>query len=359
MYLTLSIVLLFLFCTITIIIPLRFPGLLLRVTQVVRKKVGGESPEVTFSPPVPEEQRVGKLVRAWGGLSTVLFACTGLLDEGFMTGESSAIAVAVGYGVLSMFTSALCVLSFHALHSFIPNARVSETLSHCGLRGLWMMDSGKSQRSLQEALSSRLRASKKLCVIDVCGYELLGKGAGPTGGLLVDVLDQEREVPVYILLCKPDAKSLDPERRKTSVLQNLLAEMNVSHSIYLRRLSMTTEVVEILNEDRQKQAKIKIRFYKEKPAFRALLVDDSCVAIPWHPREESVDLPYVDIARESGSCSFYESYRRHFARLWGDPIELRETTPLRKNSLPERALSGSFAVRPAGWKAKKEAIKAL
>ena len=358
MYIALSVVLLFLFCTLTIIIPLRFPGRLLRIAHLVRKKVVGEYLEVAFPPALPEEQRIGRLARAWGWLATVIFASTALLDGSIMTGGSSAIAAGCGYGLLAMFTSALCVLSYHAFSSFLPNARVYETLNRCGLRGLWMMDSRKPHRDLQEELSSRLRASKKLCLVDVCGYELLGKGSGPSGGLLFDVLDQVREVPIYILLCKPDGESLDPERRKTSVLQNLLAEMDVSHSTYLRRLRMTTEAIETLNEDRPKHAKIKVRFYKEKPTFRALLVDDSCLAIPWHPREERVDLPYIDIAREADACSFYESYRRHFVRLWGNPIELRETTPLRKNGLPQLAVRGSLAVPPAEWKAKNATIKA-
>jgi hypothetical protein len=129
---------------------------------------------------------------------------------------------------------------------------------------------------------------------------------------------------------------------------------------------MTADAIEALNEGRDDATRIRVRQYGEKPTFRGLLLDDACIMIPWHPREERTEIACLEVARTAGCASLFESFRRHFIRLWGVPLDASERELARRAAqqaiqslqpagdeqdararrLPERAVSGSFAVRP-------------
>ncbi len=340
MYLAAAAFLAIAFCAITVIIPMKFPDLFRGLIDRIRDRLVGKS-EAAIVEPLAGSGVVSGL-RWWGALSLIAFVALGFLDGRLTVEHPVAVIASVSYMLLAGGAAATVVLLVAALRSILPSLRTLDVFRRGGLFAVWLVDCLHPNRRLRENLRKRISRSSKVCIVDVTGYELLGKGPGDAGAFLFSLLDQARHVPVYIALCKPDPDCIDPERRKVSVLQGLLGEMNMSHSTYLRRVSMTMDAVEVLNQSRDENAKISVRFYTEKPTFRAILLDNSCVAIPFHPREERARLAYVDILRSAIHPTLYESFRRHFGRLWGVPAQEQK----RRRMLPERAVSGSFAIRP-------------
>jgi len=71
-----------------------------------------------------------------------------------------------------------------------------------------------------------------------------------------------------------------------------------------------------MNQNRAADTQINVRFYNEKPTMRAVIFDESMVVFPWRPLVHTVDMPCLEVARQSAVPSFYETFRRDFARLW-------------------------------------------
>ncbi len=99
-----------------------------------------------------------------------------------------------------------------------------------------------------------------------------------------------------------------------TVYQTVLAEMGLPPPTYMLRLRKVMAEIDAMNRQRSPDAQIMVRFYNERPTMRAVFFDDSLMVFP--PQEQKHDLPCLEIARDSDLPSFYETFRRDFARMW-------------------------------------------
>ena len=111
------------------------------------------------------------------------------------------------------------------------------------------------------------------------------------------------------------------ERKLATVYQGVLRDLELEPPAYIRRLKQTLAAIETLNRDRGKDAQIDVRFYDEKPTMRAVIFDEVMLVSPWGARVDVAEVPYLEVARKSDTPTFYETFRRSFARLWGSAIK--------------------------------------
>jgi hypothetical protein len=166
------------------------------------------------------------------------------------------------------------------------------------------------------SLRARMAQSRQVGIVDVTGHLFFGRGAGATGTLFQEAIASLPNVPLHLLLFKPESGSVDPECKRATVFQTLLGEMEANEQTFAQRLNATLHAVGVLNSQRPPEGQVTVRFYSEKPAVRALLLDDAAFIAPWDAREENASLVFLEAARRSGGASLYETFRRHFSRLW-------------------------------------------
>ncbi|MBI4583046.1 MAG: hypothetical protein HY717_03335 [Planctomycetes bacterium] len=316
MYAALAFFVVLAYLLVTVVVPFRFvrwpEKLLGRLQGAVLDQVG----QVSFHVTSAEDKQALLWIRLWGGASAALFTLFGIFDGALIRNHPQAIATVGAYAILAMVLSGILLLSGLAYTAYLPRARGFRALNRCGFQALSVVDCLNPSKPLRERLSSQVRGTARVGSIDVTGYELFGKGPGPAGGLLYDALDAVRHVPVYLLLLKPESLAPDPEGRKATVFQSLLAEMNITPSNYMRRVRVTLEAIEALNENRPDEAKIRVRYYNEIPALRAVIFEESAIVFPWQPREGNNMLPFLEVARKAEEPTLYETFRRHLVRLW-------------------------------------------
>lgn len=318
MYTTFAAIVTIAFCAVSLLLAFRWPDRLLGlIVGILHLRHSRGS---TFACLDRHSAVTLRWVGAWGISCVLGLAVCVALNGSMFENQSSSLVAATASGFLATIFSSLLILGLVASRYFVPWARDRNNLTRCGFRSLWVPELGAKNRKLQEELRRRALASKMVGCLDVTGYKYLGRGPGPSGGLLYDVLDTARHVPVLVLLFKPDRHEVDPERKLTSVFNNLLTEMELSESEFTRRIQSTLNAIEDLNRSRPEQAKIEVRYYTDKPTTGGILFDETAIMVPWHPREESSRLPMLEVESESEDPSFYQSFRRHFALLWNSPL---------------------------------------
>jgi hypothetical protein len=308
------------FLAVTVVLPFRFSGRLVPLLARARESVVRRATHAVFAPSGSEDRGLLGVARAMGAFAAFLFLVIVVPKGVLFQNYPDAVWTVLFLGVVSVVSSAVLILAAASTAGAVPMARGQALLHRFGFRGLWVVDPKVPSPEARQGIASRLRASTHLGLLDITGFELLGKGPGPAGGLLHDALSSSPGVPVEILLLKPDARVLDPEEVMATVFQSILAEMAVSSNTYMKRIQATLHAVAALNEARPPEAKIEVRFYTEKPTVRALFFDQSLFVWPWHPRESQVPLPVMEILRESKEPTFHEAFRRNFARLWGAAV---------------------------------------
>jgi hypothetical protein len=310
------------FLALTVVMPFRFAGRTAKLLDGVRESIVRRATRTVFQTGGFKERGLLDCARVLGGLAAFLFLVLALRNGGLFENSPNAVWAVCLQGVLALASSAVLVLSAASIALVVPMARGYALLNRFGFQGLWVVDAKNPSREAREGIASRLRVSTRLALLDVTGFELLGKGRGPSGGLLYDALESLPQVPVEVLLLKPDARVLDPDEMVATVFQSILAEMSVSSNTYMKRIQATLDAVSALNEGRPPEAKIEVRLYTEKPMVRALLLDQSIFVWPWHPRESQVPVPVLEVLKETRVPTLYEAFRRHFARLWGPSAPL-------------------------------------
>jgi hypothetical protein len=351
------------FSAAAVLVPFRWSSRLAPAIDRLRQLAFGRPEVAAIQSDEPRELRYRALLQRWGIASAVLYVAIGLVHGTIFLNHPSSVVAAIIDACLSIVFAAALLALFDAVYFFLPRLRAFNLLSRCGLRAIWLAQPQKQNRRLQESLLRRACKSEMLGVVDITGFELLGKGPGPAGGLLYDAISRARHLPVYLVLCNPESEETDPERKVSTVLQNLLGEMNLSPTAYARRLKATVDAVQALNQERPEGSRIIIRFYREKPTFRALVFDDAAIALSWNAREDAPTQSFLEVLRDSEHGSFYETFRRHFARLWGTPVDEPEADGARKQAriihrqAESRVLSDSFEIRPVMTAATAAAVE--
>lgn len=314
MYALLAFVLVVLIVFGMLVLPLHFDALFAHLGTRVRSFTQRTANRAIFHYSEDATRHALLSVRLWFVVSACVFAILGIQDGTVIRNHPGAVATVAGYGALSLTMGSLILLVFATYSWVLPGFRGYATLSRCGFRGLWVLDSRQRVLDLSADLTEQARSTSKIGIIDVNGYELLVRGPGTRNGVLHDVLDSYPHVPVYMLLLNPQTVEMDPDRRMLTVYQSVLSEMSLPAPMYMVRLRKTIATIEALNQSRDPSAQITVRFYSERPTMRAVFFDDSAVVFP--PHDSNHDIPCLEIARRSDVPTFYETFRRDFARLW-------------------------------------------
>jgi hypothetical protein len=316
MFVVLSSAVLAVFLALTIVLPFRFGRRAAALVERAQDIVVQRARSASFD----DDGSLLRLVRRsryLGTLAALLFIVLCVKDGALVRNEAGAFVAVLCRAAVSLGAGGILVATVIGLVSFVPKAQGYALLARHGFRGLWTVELKEPAPEVRECLARRIQASTRVGIVDITGFELLGKGPGPSGGLLHDVLDSFPNIPVELLLLKPDARVLDPEEIMATVFQSLLAEMDISSNTYMKRVQATLHAAETLNENRPPEARIEVRFFSEKPMVRAIILDDVALVSPWHPRENQVPVPVLEILRGTKDYTFHEAFRRHFARLWG------------------------------------------
>jgi hypothetical protein len=319
MYTIVALMLLLSFSLVAVGVPFRFGGWCGKLAARFRGKVLESANLAIFDTGPERHLEYVRWMRLWGSVSTILAVLFSLFDGGLFHNKPQALYGVVSSTILAMGGSSFVVMTLLAYTSLLPKARGYATLARAGFQAVWVTDPKQVPAQLRDGLSSCVKGSSMVGIVDVTGHELLGKGPGAGGGLLFDVLHTMTGVPVYVLLLQPEATAIDPEQKKATVYQTILAETGNSPTTYVRKIKGTLEAVATLNESRPAESKIKVRFYNEMPTCRAIVFDDSVLVSPWQPKENA-PLPVIEVMRKAPEASLYETFRRHFARLWSFSI---------------------------------------
>lgn len=304
------------FAVAAVVLPLRFKAATSSWIEKLRGLVLSRTDHAAFgSGEGKAHERLFK-AQIGGGVALAVFAMLLLGADAPFRNHPAAVAVLLLNLLGALGVAIVLVTLFEMARAFLPGIRALGLLSRFGFRALWVLEPGKSAALLRSGLGSRIRASSRVAIVDVTGHELLGKGAGPSGGLLYDTLASMTSVPVQLLLLQPETASPDPEQRRATVFQSVLAEMDISPQNFVRRVRSTLDVVQTLNENRSDDARIEVRFYSERPSFRAIVFDESILVSPWVPRETNTPSPFLEIGREAAEPTLYGAFRFHCVRVW-------------------------------------------
>ena len=316
MFTVLTIIAVVSFVLAAVVVPFRFKAVTSNLIEKWRSLPLAHVHHAAFGSGEGKSSERLRKAQIWGGVALAAFVVLLLRSEAPFRNHPAGVAF-----LLLNVVGALCVTitlaaAFEMARAFLPGLRALGLLNRFGFRALWVLEPGKPSLELRSGLSSRLRASARIAIVDVTGHELLGKGAGPSGGLLYDTLASMTSVPVQLLLLQPETASLDPEQRRATVFQSVLADMDVSPQSFIRRVRSTLDAVQTLNESRPEEARIDVRFYTEKPSLRAIVFDESILISPWVARETNTPSPFLEVGREAAEPTLYAAFRFHCARLW-------------------------------------------
>jgi hypothetical protein len=302
------------FVAASLLLPFRFSKLVVERLLRLQEKLASRVRQAVFHDPAATPARLKLQTRFLGATAAGLFIILALSSGAPFRNEPEAVVKLVGIAAGTLLLAILLLAVAASFASFVPAFCERLLLRRFGFSGLWAVGTSRQLSApLREGLAARLRSSSSLGILDVTGFELLGKGPGAAGGLLYDAIESLPELPVQLLLLEPASTTPDPDKVLATVSQSLLAEMEVSPETYARRIQSTVNAVERLNEKRPEAGLIEMAFYTEKPAFRLLILDDTIFVSPFHPRETAVSLPVLEISRRAAAPTFYEPFRRHFA----------------------------------------------
>ncbi len=314
MYATFAFVLVVLIVFGMLVLPLHFETLIERFRTRARRFVRCVANRAIFYSSEDKTRHTLLSVRLWFVVSACVFAFLGMQDGEVIRNQPESVAAVAGYGALSLTMGSLIMIVFAMYSWILPGFRGYATLSRCGFRGLWVLDSRRQVLDLAANLCEHARETTRIGIVDVNGYELFVHGPGSSTGILHDLLQESPDVPVYLLLLNPQTTELDPDRRRLTVYHSVLSEMHLRAPLYMVRLRKTLAAIEALNHERDASAQIIVRYYNQRPTMRAVFFDDSVVVFP--PQDSHHDDPCLEIGRRSDVQSFYETFRRDFSRLW-------------------------------------------
>ena len=270
-------------------------------------------------------------VRVWGATSAVLFSLCAILDEAAIQNDFQTVVAAGLYGSFAAGTSAFLMVTCLAYWSYVSRTRGYAALRDSGFHALWLAGDNETPKTLRTDVSTSVHNTHHVGILAVTGFDALGKGPGPNGGLLHDALASATHVPVSLFLLLPDAQARDPDRRQATVSQTILADMGLSAHAYHRRLRTTLEAVADLNEWRPPEAQIEVHYYNEKPTFQAVLFENSALISPLTAREHRTFYTHVRRREKNSAPSFFEMFRRQFIGL-ADNAGVKIPTPARKET---------------------------
>ncbi len=316
MFTLLSLAFIVAFLLAVLAVPFCRPRLTGRVLTWLERTLLTNSAEVLFFRKGEEERFPFLWVRIWGAGAACIFCCFHFLFGGDLRNAVGGLAVTGISAMLAAITSALIVIACFGYWSYLGRAREYAALRRCGVQGLWIADAQTPAPKLREIATERIQQTTSVRILDVTGRALIGKGPGPDGALLYDALAAIPKVPVSLLLLHPEAGDRDPAYRELTVVQSTLSDMNITPQKFRRYLQATLDAVEDLNEHREDRAKIEIRFYGERPAFKAMIFDDSAFVCPWNPKEKKELFTLFRHGSEPAQPSFVDSFRNMFMRLW-------------------------------------------
>jgi hypothetical protein len=333
MYISLTVILVVLFAAGTLLLPFAYPELAMRVFRRVWRSASDRHRETVFDGSASMASP-WFWIRVWGVVAVLTLVVLATFRMDRMDNTMSTTIWLVTCTFAALVGSGFVVSSIVAFGHLFPRALGYQSLARCGVRSLWEVNLVRSKRRFQEELIARINRSSSLSIVDVTGYKLFGKGQGPTGGLLYDALQAARKSTVCLMLYKPDSETRDPDGHAT-VFQSLLASMNMTKDVYMRRLKSTLDAVNALNEERPAEFKIQVRYYTEKPTLQTLVFDGTAFSYPWQPREDhDVNVPFLEVSKIGPGSSLHESFRLHFKRLWSSP-KANGSFFLRKNRKSE------------------------
>ncbi len=314
MYATLAFVLVVVIVFGMLLLPLHFESLIKRFRNRLRRFTHCVANRAIFHSSEDKNRHALFSVRLWFVVSACVFAYLGMQDGAVIRNQPAAVVAVAGCGALSLTMGSLIMFIFAMYSWILPGFRGYATLSRCGFRGLWVLDSRRQILDLSADLMEHTKETTRIGIVDVNGYELFVHGPGSSNGMLHYVLQESPDVPVYLLLLNPQTTELDPDSRKITVFQSVLSEMSLKAPLYMVRLRKTLATIDAMNRNRDDSARITVRFYNQRPTMRAVFFDVSVVVFP--PQDSRHDVPCLEIGRHSEVQTFYETFRRDFARLW-------------------------------------------
>ncbi|MBN1441312.1 MAG: hypothetical protein JXA90_01325 [Planctomycetes bacterium] len=320
MYAAIALMLVVGFALATVAVPLRYRTLFEPISSRLRSTALCIANQAVFQPEHLTGEQSDRLIRLWLLISAGVFAVLGIVDGTMIRNNPDAIVAVPIYGVVALAGSTLIIVSVAAFLRLIPGMREYATLSRCGFRGLWVLRPSEAPDKLIASFAEKCRKSAVIQILDVTGFDSIANDAGPGHGLLKTILERAPGVPVSVLLLSPQCQEVDPDRQQVTVFQTVLAELELQAATYMQRIRKTLQALDILNEQRSPEAQIEVRFYREKPAFRAVIVDEAALVFPWDPQASKSCLPCLEVSKKSDAPSFYEAYRRSFARIWRNAV---------------------------------------
>ncbi|MEM7230559.1 MAG: hypothetical protein AAF517_00200 [Planctomycetota bacterium] len=251
--------------------------------------------------------RIGCLV------SLLALIAMSIADGKIFEDDPSVLVGLAKYAVFSIAVGTTAVLIGVFCAVVIPSYKAQVALSRVGVRQLWF--------ATDEVVPVDYLRSKEdgedspVAVVDVSGWDIFGKEESSIRDLIESI-----DAPVRLLLLDPEADDRDPERPKVSVRQSVLAELGIQAGTYKTRVLSSLEVVAELNAKRDSKHRIEVRFYREKPSFRAVFGQGEMLISPWDGRRASLDQPWLRLSRESEGKSLYDAHKRLVARLWATSV---------------------------------------
>jgi hypothetical protein len=292
-------------------------------------------------------------LRIWVAIGLTIVASMGFRNGVVLRNEPESLVRAPICVLFGLGAGALIVGAAKALVTWLPLARMRRLLQDVGIRSLQVVAPESGNARLHASLPGRIKGSNRVSILDVTGFELIGKGPGTSGGILHDALATMTGVPVQVLLVEPGTAAPDPEERHATVFQTVLAELGISAQTFDRQVRATLDAIEALNEHRAPEARIQVAFHQERPTFQLILFDDGVLVAPWAGGATKEDVPYLDIGADSPITSLHEGFRRHFTRLWA--LALGRVKASGSRAVPKSVRLGAGA--PAGSSSGSAATK--
>jgi hypothetical protein len=316
MYAIIALILVVAFVLTTMGLPLRME----RVYERIRPRMGRAAQWVSGQAVLPSMDESARetmsLTRVWLLLSALGFTILGIADGGLIQNRPEALRSIAAYGILACGFSAVIVSLVLAYKRLVSRVGLESTFRRCGFRGLWILGSRREPKRLAEHIRTQAKDCSEIQILDVIGHDIFVKRGNIIDRTLRDVLETRTDVPVQLLLLDPMTQQRDPDRRRATVFQTTCAELHTQSCPFIRHLRETMASVHALNQERPPESRITLRFYGEKPTFRAVMFDDSMLILPCGPVTKSKELSCLGVERDSEAPSFYETFRREFARLW-------------------------------------------
>jgi len=84
----------------------------------------------------------------------------------------------------------------------------------------------------------------------------------------------------------------------------------------------TLQAIDELNDKRPDGAKINVRFFNEKPPFRALIFDHAAFVAPWNPNEAEALFSLFSAQGDDGERTLFDVFHHQSLRLWASSLPI-------------------------------------